>query len=203
MAEMTIGLLGQSNSGKSTLFNQLTGSRQHVGNWPGKTVEPIFGRWERICHYRLAGSYGLSANSEEEFITRKYITSGKASVVRLIADASQLERSLFMLADYVGRWWGFMSTLFFGSNAVWVVLALFLAAFLHMLITAKVFGRKLITDENRTGLIMELPPYHKPRLRFVWNCLWDVFGRALKIILVVAVLFWALSYTADGDITGS
>lgn len=76
-----------------------------------------------------------------------------------------------------------------------------------MLVTAKVFGSKLITDENRTGLIMELSPYHKPRLRnllrFVWNRMWNMFGRTLRIILIVSILFWALSYTPGGDITGS
>ncbi len=102
----TIALLGQPNSGKSTLFNGLTGMRQHVGNWPGKTVEKkegtfAFGGKE----YKVAdlpGSYSLSANSDEEVITRDFISSGKADVVCILADSSQLERSLFMLADYAG-----------------------------------------------------------------------------------------------------
>ena len=106
MKNLTIALLGQPNSGKSTLFNGLTGAKQHVGNWPGKTVEKkegYFGRnGVRYTLVDLPGSYGLSANSDEEVITREYITSGKADVVALIADASQLNRSLFMLADFAG-----------------------------------------------------------------------------------------------------
>ncbi|NLL91410.1 MAG: ferrous iron transport protein B [Ruminococcaceae bacterium] len=102
----TIALLGQPNSGKSTLFNGLTGARQRVGNWPGKTVEKKEGHYDRNgLRYRvvdLPGSYSLSANSEEEIITRDYIASGQADVVCILADSSQLSRSLFMLADYAG-----------------------------------------------------------------------------------------------------
>jgi len=106
MSSATIALLGQPNSGKSTLFNGLTGMRQHVGNWPGKTVEKKEGSFTyEGKEYRVAdlpGSYSLSANSDEEVITRDFISSGKADVVCILADSSQLQRSLFMLADYAG-----------------------------------------------------------------------------------------------------
>ncbi len=106
MKKITIALLGQPNSGKSTLFNGLTGSNQHVGNWPGKTVEKKEGGFSHkgtdYTIVDLPGSYGLSAHSEEEVITREYITNGEAYLVAIMADASQLNRSLFMLSDYAG-----------------------------------------------------------------------------------------------------
>lgn len=102
----TIALLGQPNSGKSTLFNGLTGSHQHVGNWPGKTVEQKNGTFtyedEEYTIVDLPGTYSLSANSDEEIITRDYIADGKADLVCILADASQLERSLFMMTDFMG-----------------------------------------------------------------------------------------------------
>jgi ferrous iron transport protein B len=90
-----IALLGQPNSGKSTVYNALTGSRQHVGNWPGKTVEKNEGHYTydgvKYTVTDLPGSYGLTGNSDEEVITADYIKSGNADLVCILADASQLE----------------------------------------------------------------------------------------------------------------
>lgn len=101
-----IALLGQPNSGKSTIFNMMTGSHQHVGNWPGKTVDQKEGecKWngQSMILADLPGSYSLSAGSDEEVITKDYITSRNADLVLVMADASQLKRSLYMLADFVG-----------------------------------------------------------------------------------------------------
>ena len=100
----TIALLGQPNSGKSTVFNQLTGARQHVGNWPGKTVEKKDGSFSyngvKYDLVDLPGSYALSGNSDEEIITEDFIKSGKADLVCILVDASQLERSMYMVSEF-------------------------------------------------------------------------------------------------------
>ena len=99
-----IALLGQPNSGKSTVYNALTGSRQHVGNWPGKTVEKNDGFYTyngaRYTVTDLPGSYGLSGNSDEEIITADFIKAGQADLVCILVDASQLERSMYMVAEF-------------------------------------------------------------------------------------------------------
>ena len=96
--QITVGVAGNPNVGKSVIFNALTGSRQHVGNWPGKTVE----RAEGVCQYQgweislvdLPGTYSLTAQSPEEVIARDYILSGEPDVVVDIVDATALERNL-------------------------------------------------------------------------------------------------------------
>ncbi len=101
-----IALLGQPNSGKSTIFNMMTGSHQHVGNWPGKTVDQKEGEFkigsQKMILADLPGSYCLSADSDEEIITHDYIANDNADLVLIMADASQLKRSLYILADYAG-----------------------------------------------------------------------------------------------------
>ena len=99
----TIALAGQPNTGKSTLFNCLTGAHQHVGNWPGKTVEQKSGAYsykgEKYTLVDLPGTYSLTAGSLEEIISRDFIIKEKPDVVVVMADASQLERSLYLLAE--------------------------------------------------------------------------------------------------------
>jgi len=96
---IVVGLAGQPNVGKSTIFNLLTGLSQHVGNWPGKTVERKEGSLSRDgAHLRivdLPGTYSLTANSEEERIARDFIVHEEPDVVVMIADASALERNLY------------------------------------------------------------------------------------------------------------
>lgn len=100
---LLIGLAGQPNVGKTTVFNLLTGLDQHVGNWPGKTVEHAEGTVRHdgleATLVDLPGTYSLSANSPEERIARDFLIFEQPDVVMVIADASALERSLYLLAE--------------------------------------------------------------------------------------------------------
>lgn len=96
---LTIALAGNANVGKSVIFNQLTGSSQIIGNWPGKTVERAEGMLTfdgyDITVVDLPGIYSLSTFSLEELVTRQYIATDKPDVIINIVDASVLERNLF------------------------------------------------------------------------------------------------------------
>jgi ferrous iron transport protein B len=98
-----IALAGQPNMGKSTLFNLLTGLNQHVGNWPGKTVERREGHFDlngrRLRLVDLPGTYSLTANSPEEVIAREFIVREKPDVVVAVVSAANLERSLYLVAE--------------------------------------------------------------------------------------------------------
>lgn len=96
----TVALAGNPNAGKSTIFNALTGARQHVGNWPGKTVEKKEGIWQQngsqIEVVDLPGTYSLTAYSIEEVIARNYIVEDNPDVVVMIVDAANIERNLYL-----------------------------------------------------------------------------------------------------------
>jgi ferrous iron transport protein B len=100
---ITIALAGQPNVGKSTVFNMLTGLSQHVGNWPGKTVEQKTGQFiyagQTIYLVDLPGTYSLTANSEEERIARDFILREQPDVVIVIVNAATLERNLYLVAE--------------------------------------------------------------------------------------------------------
>ncbi|MCD1655131.1 Fe(2+) transporter permease subunit FeoB [Treponema zuelzerae] len=102
---LTIAIAGNPNSGKTTLFNALTGSRQRVGNWPGVTVEkktgdmPHAGKNYTIVD--LPGIYSLSSHSDDERAARDYLLSNEAGLVVNIVDASNLERNLFLTLSLI------------------------------------------------------------------------------------------------------
>lgn len=103
MAGITVALAGNPNAGKTTVFNALTGARQHVGNWPGKTVERKQGLWKvngsEITVIGLPGTYSLTAYSIEEAIARDYLLNTPPDVIVIVVDAAHLERNLYLVVQ--------------------------------------------------------------------------------------------------------
>jgi len=103
MSDLTIALAGNPNVGKSTVFNALTGLRQHVGNWPGKTVERKEGQLTLGEHtltiVDLPGTYSLAARSLEEQIARDFIIRERPDAVVNVLDVANLERNLYLTAQ--------------------------------------------------------------------------------------------------------
>ncbi|MDK0684846.1 ferrous iron transport protein B [Clostridium perfringens] len=102
---LTIALAGNPNCGKTSLFNLLTKSRQHIGNWPGVTVEKKEGTLKFKCEsYKvidLPGTYSLGAYSEDEIVARNYILKDKPDVVINVVDATNLERNLYLTTQLI------------------------------------------------------------------------------------------------------
>ena len=98
--KIRVALIGNPNVGKSVIFNNLTGSKQHTGNWPGKTVEMKEGYYtfenNEFEVIDLPGVYSLSAMSEDEEVARQYLIDDRPDVVVDILNASQLERNLYL-----------------------------------------------------------------------------------------------------------
>ena len=96
---MMIALAGNPNCGKTTLFNELTGSKQHVGNWPGVTVdkkEGVYKKNKEVVILDLPGTYSLSPYSAEEIVARDYIVKDKPDAVINIVDGASIERNLYL-----------------------------------------------------------------------------------------------------------
>ncbi|MHC4424223.1 MAG: FeoB small GTPase domain-containing protein [Planctomycetota bacterium] len=105
MEKITVALAGNPNSGKTTVFNMLTGAHQHVGNYPGVTVE----KKEGLCKYAglemtfvdLPGTYSLTAYSIEELVARNFIIEEQPGVVVDVIDASNIERNLYLATQLI------------------------------------------------------------------------------------------------------
>ena len=105
MKKITVAIAGNPNSGKTSIFNMLTGARQHVGNYPGVTVEKKQG----LCRYAgyeitvvdLPGTYSLTAYSIEELVARNFIVEERPDVVVDIVDASNIERNLYLATQLI------------------------------------------------------------------------------------------------------
>ncbi|SOE21667.1 Ferrous iron transport protein B [Spirosomataceae bacterium TFI 002] len=96
--DYVVALAGNPNTGKSTVFNALTGLKQHTGNWPGKTVTRAEGGFEyndqKFKLVDLPGTYSLLSTSEDEEVARNFLLFGQPTVTVIVADASRLERNL-------------------------------------------------------------------------------------------------------------
>ncbi len=103
--EFRVALAGNPNSGKTTLFNALTGARQHVGNYPGVTVEIKEGRFThdgaRVLLTDLPGTYSLTAHSDDEKVARDFILDRRPDLIVDVVDASNLERNLYLATQFL------------------------------------------------------------------------------------------------------
>lgn len=98
--KITVALTGNPNVGKTSVFNAITGSKQHVGNWPGVTVERKMGKrmhnGVEMEIVDLPGTYSLTAYSLDEIIARDFIIEEKPDIVVQVIDATNLERNLYL-----------------------------------------------------------------------------------------------------------
>ena len=103
-----IALAGNPNSGKTTLFNALTGSNQFVGNWPGVTVEKKEGKlkgYKDVTIMDLPGIYSLSPYTLEEVVARNYLIGERPDAILNIVDGTNIERNLYLSTQLMGAWY--------------------------------------------------------------------------------------------------
>jgi ferrous iron transport protein B len=157
------------------------------------------------------GKFGLQGKSVMPFLISFGCTMGGAAGTRVIDNWGQKVLTIALSwAIPCGAAWAvipMLSTLFFGAWTPVIITAILIVMLLHMWITAKIFGRSLVKPSDRYGMIMELPPYHKPKwgslLRYVFGRTKDTFIRSSKVVLIVAFVFWLLAYTSSGNADSS
>lgn len=107
MATIAVALTGNPNTGKSTIFNELTGARQKIGNWPGVTVDKKVGyarhQDRAISIVDLPGTYSINARSPEEKIVIDYLMNNKLDLVMDVVDSSNIERNLFLTVQLLEK----------------------------------------------------------------------------------------------------
>jgi ferrous iron transport protein B len=157
------------------------------------------------------GKLGLQGKSVMPFLISFGCTMGGAAGTRVIDNWGQKVLTIALSwAIPCGAAWAvipMLSTLFFGAWMPVIITVILLVMILHMWITAKLFGKALVKPSDRYGMIMELPPYHKPKwgslLRFVFGRTKETFFRSFKVVLIVATVFWLLSFTSSGNADNS
>jgi len=137
---LTVALAGNPNTGKSSIFNLLTGATQHVGNWPGKTVSRSHGSFGHdgvmVEIVDLPGTYSLNASSPEEVIARDYLVSREPDAVVIVVDAANLERNLYLTVQILE----------IGIPAILVLNMIDLAA-----------SRGIVIDEAELSILLGIP----------------------------------------------
>ncbi len=154
---------------------------------------------------------GLQGKSVMPFLVSFGCTMGGAAGARVIDNWGQKVLTIALAwAIPCGAAWAvvpMLSTVWFGAGAPLVIVAILAVMVLHMWITSKIFGRSLVKKEDRCGMIMELPPYHKPKwgalFRYVLGRTKDTFFRVLKVVLLVSFVFWLLTFTNSGSMDNS
>ncbi len=108
---LTFALVGNQNCGKTTLFNQLTGANQHVGNFPGVTVDRkdgVIKGYANTLITDLPGIYSMSPYSSEEIVTREFLLEERPKGIINIVDATNIERNLYLTTELIDSFWNFI-----------------------------------------------------------------------------------------------